>query len=233
MAACGTHLAEYLINPTLVPSPSTRGNEARSIYRASRSPPSANDGASDSEDDDCIYNPFGNSSVTQRTPPALAGNRQLECDKESLLLVSKKGVATDSDSQYERERHNIQQGSELEMIIKLRKREQQQIQKCVESIAQMKETMLKHRNISTDIKTKVIELEEAIEFMQKYRKDWMSIETDLQRKPEVKDKASQASTENVKIHSLERAFEPYRVHDATPKRKDTAHTSVDQQNVEA
>ncbi|KAG7196572.1 hypothetical protein KM043_000104 [Ampulex compressa] len=117
MAACGTHLIEYLINPTLVPSPLTRDNKARSIYRGGSTSPSAKDGASGSEDDDCIYNPFGNSSVTRRTPPALVG--------------SKKGVTTDIDTQYKRERHNIEQASKLETIIKLIKREQQQIQKCV------------------------------------------------------------------------------------------------------
>ncbi|KAG7199869.1 hypothetical protein KM043_014318 [Ampulex compressa] len=169
------------------------------MYQVDNLAPIIDDKLNDSEDDDCVYNPFGNSWVTQRTLPALVGNRCLR-----------------------------QQSSEMESIIRLRIREEQHMQKCIESIARMKATMFMQRNTSTDIKNGIIELEEAFDFMLKYRKHWMFIEKNLGTKTAVKDKATQVSSENGRLHDQERVFYPHRKGEKTIDARSKSREEVNQ-----
>ncbi|KAG7196771.1 hypothetical protein KM043_018821 [Ampulex compressa] len=233
LAARGIHMAENIITSLEAPSSLIKGNEDGNIYQVDNLASIVDNKLSDSKDDDCIYNPFANSSMMQRTPPTLARNRCLARGEKSLPSANKKNVTTDTNTEHDRKIYVSQQSSEMESIIRLRIREEQQMQKCIESIARMKATMFKQRNTSTDIKNGITELEEAFDFMLKYRKDWMFIEKDLRTKSAVKDKTTQVSLENGKLHDQGRVLQPHRVHDATSKGKDGVDTTADQRQTKA
>lgn len=136
---------------------------------------------------------FKSSSKTKRSPTnstkTVTAIDENPNDTPQAKIVESISTAGNTDLTYSSPRQ--------EFILKMRYSEEEALGKCQKVLRRIRQAMNKQRNISMDVQNGISELEELIDVVGSYRRNWKTAEKDRERSIEAGNVSNKRRTEEV------------------------------------